>query len=166
MQDVGDIDMGERASLLQGIGKGVHRLAHSAIGEQTLHVVKCLGKNRLHLITLQLTVVTSVVTGGIKQLITQLLVNLVVIEHHASAQHVGYGQSDRDAVMSQDILPSASRREPRIAGKEKLGRELDAARCVGIECDGGEQVAGIEHRESQRHTCSAITPIQFVTIFH
>ena len=164
--DVSNIDVRERASALQGIRKGVHRLTDTGVGKQAHHAVERLIKDRLYLITFQLAVVAPVIAGSIEQLVTQVLVHLLIVKHHAAAQHVGNCQSHRDAVMAQDVLPSAPRREPRVAGKEKLGRELDAAGSLSIKGNCRKQVRSIEDRKSQRHTCSAITPVQFVTIFH
>ena len=166
LQNVGYINVRERTPFLQRLNKHVHRLAHPLIRKKASHVIECLVKYRLDLVTLQLAVITSVVTGSDEQLVTQLVVHLLVVEYHSSTQGIGNGEAHRDAVMPQDVLPCPSGRESWVSREEELRCELDAAWTFSIKSHCREQISSVKDRQSQCHACHAITLIQFIAIFH
>ena len=84
-------------------------MTDTCVTEQTRHILESFIKDRLHLVTLKLAIVPAIGKGDIEQLVTQLVVGLVVVKHHAATQGISNSQSDGDAVMSQNILPSATR---------------------------------------------------------
>ena len=103
-----------------------------------------------------MTKVSSVFPSRIEQIVTQLVINTVIVEHHATAQGIGHRKAHGNAVVSHDILPRATGREAGIARKEELGRELDATRSVSIESDPSEQVVGVKNRQPKSHAGNAV----------